>query len=420
MMKKLLLLSIVPALLFADDLKSLLEFAKANNNLINASKITVASKEKELQSAKSNYYPTLDANAFYKRDDAPTPFQPGTVYGASAKIGFDLYDGGKKSYTEKQKSNEQKAADFSYRDTKKSTLLLITKDFYNLKSLNASLQAREEASNAVKAQLERVKHFYEAQLATSDDVDRLQSAYDSNIYAIESLKFQITALKKALELQVGKTITTLEDSTFIKTLRQNKNELDSIQALKYNKLSLENLSKTITSYYMPTIRIEDRFSVYGYQDKPSIQIPIPGVPPAPIQVLDNQNQIMATVGIRLFDFGTLREQKEAIELQADALNEQILFKSKEQQMQLELASQRIHTARLNIKSSKSALKAAKSALTTITEKYNAGVVDNVVYLDALSSKTEAKARYETALNNLEIAYALYYYYNNKDLEEFIK
>jgi len=413
MMKKLLLLSIVPALLFGDDLKSLLDFAKENNNLVNASKISVHAKEKEVQSATSNYFPTLDTSAFYKRDDDASPFQPGTTYGASAKIGFDIYDGGKKSYTKKQKENEHTSASFTYKDTKKSILLSITEDFYNLKTLQATLEAQVEASKAVKAQLERMQHFYEAELATSDDVDRLQSAYDSSIYAIESIKFQITALSKGLELKVGKKINSLDDSIFTKTVQQSEDELDSIEALKYSKTALQNLSETIDSYYYPTIRVEDTYSVYGYQDKPSFG----GVP---IQYLDKQNEIMATVGIRLFDFGTLKEQKEAVKLQADALNQQIIYKSKEQQMQLELALQRIHTSELNIKSSKSALKAAKSALKTITQKYNAGIVDNVVYLDALSAKTEAKATYEKSLNDLEIAYAIYYYYNNKNLEEFIQ
>ena len=220
-MKQLLLLSIVPALMFGDDLQSLLEFAKQNNNLINASKISVQSKAKELESARNNYYPTLDASAFYKRDDDASPFQPGTTYGASAKIGFDIYDGGKKSYTQKQKESEHKSASLSYKDTTKSIVLSITQRYYNLKSLQSALQARVEAAKAVKAQLERIQHFYEAQLATSDDVDRLQSAYDSNTYAIESLKFQITTLKKGLELQVGKKIDSLEDSHFLKLLIAN-------------------------------------------------------------------------------------------------------------------------------------------------------------------------------------------------------
>jgi len=390
-----------------------LDFAKKNNNLVNASKISVHAKEKEVQSATSNYYPTLDVSAFYKRDDAASPFQPGTTYGANAKLGFDIYDGGKKSYTKKQKENEKKSASYTYKDTKKSILLSITRDYYNLKSLRASLNATKEASKAVKAQLERVRHFYEADLATSDNVDRLQSAYESTLYAIESTKFQITALHKALELKVGKKIDTLQDSHFDKKASQSKEELDSIQSLQYKKVALQNLGETIDSYYYPSVRIEDTYSWYGYQNKPSFG----GIP---IAYLDKQNEVMATVGLRLFDFGTLKEQKEAVKLQADALNQQIIYKSKEQQMQQELARDRIHTAKLNIKSAKSALKAAKSALKTITEKYNAGVVDYVVYLDALSSKTEAEARYEKSLNDLEIAYAIYYYYNNKDLEKFVK
>lgn len=411
MLKKMLLLMFVPVLLMSDDLKSLLQFAKKNNNLVNAAKISVASKEQELKSAQSNYYPTIDANAFYKRDDKASPFQPGTTYGASAKIGFDIYDGGKKSYTQKQKENEHSSASYTYKDTKKSILLAIAQDYYNLKSLQALLSAREEASNALKAQLERMKQFFEAELATSDDVDRLQSAYDGNTYAIESIKFQITTLKKGLELKVGKKINNLENSIFNKTL-QKQEELDSIQALKYNKNALNNLSQTIDSYYYPTVRVEDTYSVYGYQDKPVIAS-------QPIALLDNQNEIMATVGLRLFDFGALKEQKEALKLKADALNEQIIYKSKEQQMQFELSIQRIYTAKLNIKSSKSALKAAQSALKTITKKYSAGIVDNVVYLDALTSQTKAKATYEKALNDLEIAYAIYYYYSNKKLEEFL-
>jgi outer membrane protein TolC len=411
-MRKALFL-LLPALLLGEDLHSLLELAKENNNLLKASKITVSSKEKELLSAKDSYYPTLDASAFYKRDDDPTPFYPGTIYGAAAKVGFDLYDGGKKSYTKKQKEAELRAANFSYKDDAKSMLLSITEDFYNLKSLYASLSAREEASKAVKAQLERMQAFFDAKLATSDDVDRLQSAYDRNIYAMESLKFKILALKKSLELKVGSSITKLDDSHFKKMLTQKSSELDSIQALKYNKNALKNLSETIDSYYYPNIRLEDTYTVYGYQDKPKFggqEIP----------QLDNQNTIMATLNLRLLDFGTLREQKESLKLQADALNEQIIYKTKEQQMQLELSRKRIETAELNIKSSRSALKASASALKTITEKYNAGIVDNVVYLDALSSHTEAKALYEKSLNDLEIAYAIYYYYNSKNLEEYLQ
>ena len=80
----------------------------------------------------------------------------------------------------------------------------------------------------------------------------------------------------------------------------------------------------------------------------------------------------------------------------------------------------IKTSNIKIISAKSALISATSAFKTISKKYDAGIVDNVVYLDALSSKTSAKALYETSLNDLEIAYASYYYYAGKNIEEFLK
>ena len=61
-----------------------------------------------------------------------------------------------------------------------------------------------------------------------------------------------------------------------------------------------------------------------------------------------------------------------------------------------------------------------STFASISKKFNAGTVDNIAYLDALSVKTNAKAQYETALNNLQIAYAKYYFYANKNIEDFIK
>ncbi len=410
-MKRLLFLAL-PLLLNAESLKSLLEYATSSNELIVAQKYLQKSKQKELDSAESSYYPTFDANLFYQREDDATPFRPGTIYGASVKAGFDVYDGGKKAYTSKQKQDEVSAASFTYSDTKKSISLAIAKDFYNIKTLEASLDAREEASRAVKAQLDRMLRFYEAKLATSDDVDRLQSAYDSNIYAIDSLKFQIVSLNSALELKVGKKIESLDESKFKKSLQEESSELDSVQALRSNKRALQNLSETIDSHYYPNIRIEDTYSFYGYDDKPSMG-------GQEIKQLDNQNKIMATLNVRLYDFGVLSQRKSAVSLQAEALNEQIAYETKEQTMQLTLAKRRVETVELNIKSSQSALRSAKGALTTITKKYNAGIVDNVVYLDALSSHTQAKALHKQSINDLEIAYSIYYYYNSKNIEEFL-
>ena len=409
---RLIIFILLPVILFSDNLKDLLEFAKSNNNLLSSSKISISYKTKEFQSAKSSYYPTLDANVFYEKDDEPNSFFARETYGTTFKVGWDIYDGEKKYHIKKQKLSELNAVKLSYNNDEKSIFLSITKDFFNLKTLYASLEAKEEALKTLKAQLDRMQQFYDAKIATIDDVDKLKSEYSKNLYLIQTLKFKILSLKKLLELEVGKSITTLDNSKFKKSLAQKSLELDAIKAIKENKNALINLSETIDSYYYPNIRIEDSYTFFGYKDKPVYA-------EQAIPMLDTQNKLMLTLGLRLFDFGTLREQKEALKLKADALNEQIIYKSKEQKMQLELSEERIKTANLNIKSSLSTLKFTKRVLKTITNKYNAGVVDNITYLDALSSYTEAKSVYEKSLNDLEIAYAIYYYYNAKKLENFL-
>ncbi|QOP41384.1 TolC family protein [Sulfurimonas marina] len=410
-MKKTLLLLSVPLFLYSESLKDLIVYAKQNNDLLQSKSLQKDAKSQELESSKSAYFPTLDLGANYQRNDDPQPFSPGTTYSGYAKLSLDLYSGGAKYYTQKQKEDELSSSSSIYEASKKSLALQIVQNFYTLKSLEATLIAREEAAKAVNAQLQRIQRFFEAGLSTSDDVDRLQSAYDKNIYAIESLKFEILSLKKQLQLQVGKDINGFEASSF-KKLTQESEQLDSIEALKYQKSSIINGSETIDSYYYPQVKLEDTYSVFGYQDKPLFN-------GQPIPLLDNQNTLMLSANIRLFDFGMLGEQKEALVLQAKALESEIAYKTKEQEINIELSYERIKTAKLNITSAASALKASKSALKTITEKYNHKIVDNVVYLDALSSHTEAEATYNEALNNLEVAYALYYFYNGKNLEEFL-
>jgi len=76
-------------------------------------------------------------------------------------------------------------------------------------------------------------------------------------------------------------------------------------------------------------------------------------------------------------------------------------------------------SKAKINSSQSALKAAKSAFEVMTEKYNAGLVDYVSYLDSLTSKTNAIVAHEISLNELQTAYAIYYYYNGKNLQDMI-
>lgn len=410
-MKQLLWL-MLPLLLGAESLKSLLEYAHEKNEHIASKSIAVEAKKSEVDSQKSAYLPTLDLGGVYQRFDDPNPFSPRATYSGFATVGVDIYSGGKKSALLGQKTKELQASRHELEATKKSLALQITQNFYNLKILQAELETRLEASNAIKAQLERTRRFYDAALATDDEVKRLQAAFEQNRYLTQSLRFEMLEIEKNLALQVGKDIEVFEESTFVKESLSEAAELESITAQRAKKAALLHAAEALESAYSPQLRLEDTFSLYGYEEIPTF--------PSGLALPENQNRLSAALNIRLFDFGAVAQASEALRLNANALQTEISYQNKEQQMLLSLATSRIETAKRKIESASSGLEAAASALKTITKKYENAIVDNVTYLDALTSYTQAKAAHKASLYNLEIAYAIYYYYNSKNLEEFLQ
>lgn len=404
-----IILLLLPILIYAENLKTLLEYVDEYNDLVIAKELLKKSKLKEVDSKKSAYYPTIDAGAYYQNLDERTVGLPGETYSGYAKVGFDIYDGGNKRALVNQKKDEYKASSYDVQEIKNSISLQVVQDFFNIQSIEATLQAKEEAQKSLKTQLDRMQAFYDAELATKDDIDRLQASYDTNTYDMEALKLEILTLKLNLSLEVGREIVVLEKSTFLENTKVTLEDINGIKSLEYSKQALSSFSKSINSAYYPHVRIEDTYSIYDY-DSTSTLYP---------ESVDNQNKLMITANIRLYDNATLSKEKQAIEINAQALDKQIQYKTKEQKMLHQLAEARITTSKIKISSALSALNAATSAFKTIEEKYIATIVDNVVYLDSLTAKTDAMSLYTTALNDLQIAYAMYYYYTGKKLEEFL-
>lgn len=407
-------LFLLPALLSAQTLKELLAYSTKNNDIIVIKKYQAQAIQKELDAKKSSYFPSVDIGSVYKRDDDTSPFDAGDTYNAYASLSLDIYDGGKREAQIHEKKSTLNAKNFDKKAYKKSLALDITRDFFTIKSLQASLHAKQEAKNALQAQLKRIKSFYEVKMATLDDVQRVQADFDTNIYDIQTITFQIFSLKSLLELKVGEKIKLLEDASFKKVLTSKYETLDATKSAIAQKSALEFSANALQSAYYPNISLQDKYNYYEYSRLDPKLIQLNATP------LNKQNTLLLTLNLRLFDFGQIRKNKEALMLNAQALQTQIAYQEKEQNIQFSLAKARIKTAKLKIKSAKSALNAAQSAFVTIEKKYNAGIVDYIVYLESLTKKTSSKALYESSLNDLEIAYASYYYYSGKNIQEELK
>ncbi len=396
--------------MFAESLKSILDSAHQNNNLVLSSKFSKEAKEREIASKKSDYFPTIDIGASYKNTSDVTPFQISDIYSGYGRVELDVYDGGVKSSQLERAKDEFRASSHDEAQMKKSLSLQIVQDFYTIKSLESSLRAKEDARKSLQEQLERIKQFYDAKLATQDDIDRLQASYDRNSYEVESLNFEMLSAKKSLELKVGKEIESFDESSFKDAELSDFEENDDIKSLIYKEHAIKNSAEALEGAYYPNVKLEDTYTVYGYDD----------IAPNHPAKIDRQNVLMLSMNMRIFDYGSTSESKQALILNSKALNEEIKYMSKEQKMHHGISVARVKSSKLKIRSAKSSLTSASSAFETVNEKYNAGIVDYVIYLDALSAKTDASALYEKSLNDLEVAYAMFYYYGGKKLEDFIK
>ena len=408
-MKYIILLTLC-MVLYGDNLKSLLVFASKNNKIIKSKQYIQISKQKQLQSSKNSYYPTVHIGGSYQRMDNRVPMRPGDVYTGYIGAGIDLYDGGRRANIIKQNSALLKSAKYDTSLYSKNLQLIITRDYFTILSTKQTLKALKEKNIQLKAEVSRMKKFFKVGSVTIESVDKLRAALSNNIYLIDATKYQIYSLKKLLSLRVGRKIGVLKNIDITVPLNTEKSLSDQINILKEDAKSLKFAAKSIGSYYKPQIRLEDTFSLYGYGRYDTLHP----------RGLDNQNNLMLSFNINIFDNSVILKQKESLLAQKMAMQEQINQLKNEQNINIRLASSKINTIKAQIKSAKSFLIAAESVYKNIYKKFNAGSVDNVTYLDALSVQTNAKAQYEKALNDLQIAYATYYYYTNNDIKDFIK
>ncbi len=408
-MKKIIFFALC-TFLYADTLKSLLDFADTNNNIIKSKIFIEKAKQKELESSQRVYYPTIDAGAFYLTRNLKTYGEAGDVYSGYASIGLDLYDGGRKASIVSKNEALLDSAKYNTFSYKKSLYLDIVNDFFDIHSLKESLKALLDKKVLLGEEVQRIKKFYEVGNATKDDVDRLEAAFSNNIYLIDSVKFKILSLKRLLSLKVGKNIISIDDASIKEPIGVKQSLADSIEELKQSVKSLEYSAKSISSTYKPVIRIEDKLSVYDYGR-------VDATHPSGN---DYQNRVMLSFNIKLFDNDTASKKRESVLFQKMAIDKQITHLKEAQNINIELALSKIDTIKAQIVSAKSSLISANSTYETISQKFKAGIVDNVVYLDALSVKTNAKAIYEKSINELQKAYARYYFYTNNNLKDYIK
>jgi outer membrane protein TolC len=414
---KIIVILLIPLFVLAQSygLRTFIEHAAKNNGNIKAKEIAIAAKDKEVEAARSAYWPTLDIGADYALRSPKYIVSPGQVGNVYASLNLEVYDGGRKDALLQAKRFEKEASLFEKEAFTKSLTLQIVQHFYTIKKLEANLKALQERSKELKAQIERIEKFHETGLATQEDVDKLQAVFDNNAYTMENTRLALARSEENLKLLTGLSAKRPAHSYFLQPERIRFEWFDQIKLLQANAEAIGMNAQAIDAAYMPQIKLSDTYHKSHYDDL--VSFPGGG---GDAFLIDHQNTLSLSVHMRLFDNGRIAKQSEAVKYQKLALLSQIEQSKKEQKMQFGLAKKNLHTMQVKLKSAKSALKAARSTYETVKKKFEAGLVDNIAFLDALAQKTLTEARYKETLYDYEIAKSLYYYYAGKDPKEYIR
>ncbi len=407
----------LPLCIFAQSygLRTLVESANKENGLIEAKEIRIKAKQEEVEAAKSAYWPTVDIGASHSYISPNNIVNPGQTSSAFATVNLEIYDGGRKSALLEAKRYEHEAALFEKRAFEKSITLEIVRHYYGLQKLGATLQALEERSTELQAQIKRIKKFKSAGLSTQEEVDKLQAEFDSNDYTMANTKLELLRSERNLELLSGLSEIELQKNVFKEPENIQFELFENIKMLQANANAVGEKSHAINARNRPQINISDTYNKSRFDDTVSL-----GDLSGDGLLLDHQNKVMISVNMRLFDNGRISKESEAVKYQKMALLSEIDYAKEEQMMNYNLSQKSLETIRTRLKSAKSALRAAKSTYGALKNKFEVGLIDNIAFLDALTQKTVAQSRYKETLYDYEIGKSIYYYYAGKDPKEFIR
>lgn len=414
---RILWLTLLPLSVWAQTygLTSLIDHAGKSNPAIEATRLQSKGKMMEVEAAKSAFWPTLDIGASYTRNTPNALTSPGEISNGYINAAVDLYDGGRKQALLNAKRHLQTASLFEQEAFSKSVTLKIIDGYYTAYKLQAMLAALYGQSKELKAQLERIRRFNAAGLATQEDIDKLVAVYENNNYLIESMKLQLETTYENLRLESGLDVSALAQNTIVEPGKTVFEPYEKTKILKANADAMGENAKAAAAGYLPQVALQNTYNRTDYDKLYSA----PGFDTGSM-LLDHQNKTMLTMNMRVFDNGKMDKEREALKYQKLALESQQAYARQEQEMQFRLAGKNLSTNRAKLKSAGSELKAAQSAYRSVVQKFENGLVDNVAYLDALNNQTLAKAQYDETRYDYEIAKSIYYYYAGKDPREYVQ
>lgn len=394
--------------LMCADLASLLPSAKTNLQ-IESVRLEAQKTKEQLEQAKTAYYPTLNATALYQRKDKATAFEPKTIHGLELGTQVNIFDGFRRESTLDAIHSAIDSAEHSLAQKEQDVLLDTITAYYTYFNAKAELDAISDKKTELSAQVERFSILVKNDLATDDILksliaSKLQSEYDE-----QNQKIILERSRKNLELLTGQSVQTLEyrELSVPTTTQIERNDLKADQS------SIETLSHTEGLYtYLPTLTIAAKHRTFDYNDYDTMN-------GANIQP-ENQNEIIASLSMTLFDMGSIAKEREQARLSTLKAQKLIEYKTKSIRNEADIALMSLDASQNAYKAARAEEESRNVAFVYIKKRFEAGLVNSTNYLSELSDLSASRARAQNARNALQIAKANLAYAYGTDLMSLLK
>ena len=404
-MKKNLLWLLAPLSLISGNLQELVELSLANK-MMESSRYGVEASALQKEALSQSYLPSITLGGSHAYNNEETAMAPENSTTGFAKLSYTLYDGGKREALKEAYKANLKSSTYLLHATANDLALQVSYYYYYYFSLLSNSEATKQKIEQLEAERYRLERFLSVGSATQDALLRIEASLEQA--KVERLQTE-EALQKSLntlEYLTASNITPLKGSTLTYTPSQTPELRFDLLALEQSVQSAKANAEASKAPQRPTITLEDTYSRYNndFSNK------------AYDTGFDKQNTLSLNVQWKIFDFGATSSAYEASHKNYLAKNSELAYAKHKASAGLKNAHNSYKTSLAKIESAKLRVKASDATYELVKKKFQNGIVDNVIYLDALSEKYNALSSLNTALNDIEYQKAVLVYEMGKEIK----
>lgn len=382
------------------------------NRVVESASHLLSSKERAYESTKNSYLPNIELGATYQNVYEESPSSAQNLLKVQASLKYTLYDGGKEQSLYLQLRSNIDSSRMGVEAIKKSLSLDISRLYFGYLAFDADKRAKLQEIEQLRAELNRLKLFYEAGSITHDELDKIDSRVKNATVKLHEIDLENQKILYALEYYTLQKIDLVENGSHVKFIdEQDPSTRADIKALEHSAVSILHEAQSKKSQNLPQITFNNTLSYSDYYfDNKSLESNF---------LVDTQNIAMLNLTWNIFDFDTTQKSYESKFEEYMSKKSTLEHEKHKADVEYRLAKKSLEIANLKIAAAKATLEAASATYELVKVRYQNKTIDNVAYLQALSEKFDAQRDYERALLDAEVKKAELIYYSGKDIKEFL-